>query len=374
MQAVWARLCPRLTDYEVHRTDVSYEDSLAVKLFTFAFVNHFAVLFYIAFVLRGTVRLPGLGRPAVDSCADDDCLGALSAQLTVMVVYRQVLRHTFTALRNCCHVRWRCARCPPWSWARTDTRGQLLDRVGAQAALPTYPGEDFLEMAIQFCYVTIFGSAFPLGACIFFVNNVVEAKADARRLLLRSKRPRYRGAASIGVWESVFAFIAAMAVATNAFLLYFNSRVLSALLQRTLGRREYALLFIVAVEHMLFFIRWAIELAIPDEPRWVDHARARAMVTLSMAINKLEEHKAANAGDDEAGAAHLAERHAMHLFNEDVEEEWGAPDAVLPPRSPLKSDVAKFHPTVHVHAPRKAQDAARDAPADFAHKVLVHRV
>jgi hypothetical protein len=50
MNAIYGEVAIALTDFENHRTDTAYEDSLITKTFIFQFVNSYSPLFYIAFV------------------------------------------------------------------------------------------------------------------------------------------------------------------------------------------------------------------------------------------------------------------------------------------------------------------------------------
>jgi hypothetical protein len=50
LNGIYGDIAIRLTDYENHRTDTKYEDSLIAKTFLFQFVNSYASLFYIAFI------------------------------------------------------------------------------------------------------------------------------------------------------------------------------------------------------------------------------------------------------------------------------------------------------------------------------------
>lgn len=69
--------------------------------------------------------------------------------------------------------------------------------------LPQYEGtfEDYLEMFIQFGYVTLFSSAFPLAAMCAFLNNLIEIRSDAFKLCCVFQRPFGIRAQSIGVWQ-----------------------------------------------------------------------------------------------------------------------------------------------------------------------------
>ena len=61
--------------------------------------------------------------------------------------------------------------------------------------------EDYLEMFIQFGYVMLFSSAFPLAAACAFFNNLIEIRSDAFKLCCVFQRPFAQRVGSIGVWQ-----------------------------------------------------------------------------------------------------------------------------------------------------------------------------
>jgi anoctamin-10 len=64
--------------------------------------------------------------------------------------------------------------------------------------------DDFLELAVQFGLVTMFAGAYPLVAAYALVNNLVEIRSDALKLLVTMRRPVPKAAASIGAWLTIF--------------------------------------------------------------------------------------------------------------------------------------------------------------------------
>ena len=62
---------------------------------------------------------------------------------------------------------------------------------------------EYLEMVIQFGFITIFVSAFPLAPLFAFLNNVLELRIDARNLLVQHRRPTAKRVRSIGVWFDI---------------------------------------------------------------------------------------------------------------------------------------------------------------------------
>lgn len=77
---------------------------------------------------------------------------------------------------------------------------------------------DYAELAVQFGYITLFLAAFPLAPFLALVNNYVEFRSDAFKLLTQMQRPIPRGAEDIGGWQRVFKLITCIAVITNSAL------------------------------------------------------------------------------------------------------------------------------------------------------------
>ena len=63
--------------------------------------------------------------------------------------------------------------------------------------------EDYLEMCIQFGYVTLFSSAFPMAAMCALLNNVIEVRSDAFKLCMTFQRPFGQQVESIGIWQVI---------------------------------------------------------------------------------------------------------------------------------------------------------------------------
>merc|ERR1712213_214602 len=68
---------------------------------------------------------------------------------------------------------------------------RVLSQVELESSAPDYDGtfEDYLEMFIQFGYVTLFSSAYPLAGLCALLNNMIEIRGDAFKLCFVHKRP-----------------------------------------------------------------------------------------------------------------------------------------------------------------------------------------
>lgn len=61
--------------------------------------------------------------------------------------------------------------------------------------------QDYQEMFVQFGYVVLFSSAFPLAALCALVNNLIEIRSDAFKLCTGLQRPFGQRVESIGQWQ-----------------------------------------------------------------------------------------------------------------------------------------------------------------------------
>ena len=76
---------------------------------------------------------------------------------------------------------------------------------------------------IKFGYVALFSSAFPLAAFCAFLNNILEIRRDANKYTRFTVRPIPKRVASIGIWQPIFTFMAALSIITNVLQVAFIS-------------------------------------------------------------------------------------------------------------------------------------------------------
>ena len=81
--------------------------------------------------------------------------------------------------------------------------------------------DEYLEMVLQFGFVTIFVSSFPLAPFFAILNNWVEIRLDAKKFTCTTRRIVAERAKDIGIWFSVLTVVTKIAVITNAFLISF---------------------------------------------------------------------------------------------------------------------------------------------------------
>ncbi|CAB3245430.1 unnamed protein product [Arctia plantaginis] len=223
---IYQYLAEWLTEKELLRTQTEFDDSLTLKIYLLQFVNYYASIFYIAFFKGKFVGRPGayvkfFGHRQ-EECAPGGCLLELSIQLAIIMVGKQFI-NTIVEMMMPYLLKW-------WNVIRTIGRKQqiksplqwvkdfkLVD-FGNMGLFPEY-----LEMVLQYGFVTIFVAAFPLAPLFALINNVLEMRLDARKFLACYRRPVPQRVNDIGVWYRILDSIGKLSIITNGFIIAFTS-------------------------------------------------------------------------------------------------------------------------------------------------------
>ncbi|CAH8500610.1 unnamed protein product [Schistosoma turkestanicum] len=149
-----------------------------------------------------------------------------------------------------------------------------ITRAEREATLLRYedPTDDFLEMFIQFSYVSMFTGIFPLAGLLAFMNNIIEIRGDAYKLSTSYQRPFGKFANSIGIWQLALNVVSYIAVIVNIALLGISGTV-----QRLFPNfsTSQLIIFLVFIEHAIIITRAAISALVPHTPTSVVHQIAK---------------------------------------------------------------------------------------------------
>lgn len=237
--AIW------LTNAELHRTDRTYEASLTIKMFLFQFVNYYASIFYIALIKPLIIYTPTyLDRHSkalrFEECDVSGCVWELSIQLIIIMIGKQLISNIwefyFSKLWNMCRKRIQFRHTVQQIKAR-NAKLKLIHQQLLPMNLRRSYEEDFLlqpfalttlfyeylEIILQFGFVTFFCLSFPLAPLFALINNIFEIRIDALKVVKEFRRPVARRAMGIGTWNSILHIMAKVTVLSNAFLIAITS-------------------------------------------------------------------------------------------------------------------------------------------------------
>ncbi|XP_077868083.1 anoctamin-10-like [Saccoglossus kowalevskii] len=177
MNAIYRIVATLLNNWENHRLQSAHENNLIMKLVVFDFVNCFLSLFYIAFYLRDMDRL--------------------RKHLAALLVTQQIVGQILEAFLP--YLMWTKGRI--YQSKKKDMTKQ--EEIEKQSDMYVYEGtfDDYLELFLQFGYVFLFSSVYPLAALWALLNNIVELRTDAFKLCTVFQRPFAHRTTGIGAWQ-----------------------------------------------------------------------------------------------------------------------------------------------------------------------------
>ncbi|XP_034052158.1 anoctamin-8 isoform X3 [Gymnodraco acuticeps] len=163
-----------------------------------------------------------------------------------------------------------------------------LTQAEIESCMQTYEDTllDYQEMFIQFGYVVLFSSAFPLAAMCALINNIIEIRSDALKLCTGLQRPFGQRVENIGQWQTAMEAMGLIAIIVNCYLIGQCGQ-----LQRLFPwlSPEMTIISIVLLEHFAILLKYIIHVAIPDIPGWVAEEMAKLEYRRREAFKKHEQ-------------------------------------------------------------------------------------
>ena len=255
---LYRKVATRLTEAEHHPRQQQHYESLAAKLLGFQFLNAFASMFYIAFFRSAAFY-------SEDGVYQQDRrIEQLTTELWTALVMHLLVGLAVKVLKPVCR-GWNMVLShienydldgdgklsvaelyhgvlegvPVATRATTDTQ-QLFDEAEIESGANVWKGDlhDQINLCIQFGYITFFGAVWPLAPLLAWINQIVEIRIHAWRLvgfpnaggnfLLLTRKPAVQAASDIGIWKRVILAMSILAALVNCgLLLVFHEETVS---------------------------------------------------------------------------------------------------------------------------------------------------
>lgn len=98
---------------------------------------------------------------------------------------------------------------------------EFLERVRKEVSLPEYDlFQDYDEMVTQFGYVVLWSTIWPLAPVMALLNNIVEFRSDAFKMVTHFRRPLPKRTDTIGPWLDCLSFLSWLSALTNSALVF----------------------------------------------------------------------------------------------------------------------------------------------------------
>ncbi|GBG32390.1 Anoctamin-10 [Hondaea fermentalgiana] len=241
-----------LTNLEMHRTETAHENARIVKLATLQFFNYHVSPLYVAFFEHDMVKL----------------YSTVAGLLGLHQVLGQVLevgKPLAMTVASAVGIIRTENKPTQGSENQEDSQLPVIGRSDLVLAPQETLFPEYLEMWIQFGQVTLFSAVFPLAALLALLNNLVEMKSDAMKMLRFQRRSIGSRVSGIGTWVFVFEAVGYLGVMTNVALvglIFSRSSYGSHLLKGWMPWQKVILL--VFVEHVVIGLKALVSVAIPD--------------------------------------------------------------------------------------------------------------
>ncbi|CAL7951751.1 unnamed protein product [Xylocopa violacea] len=228
---VYHRLARWMVNMENPRTQTEYESSFTFKIFLFEFVNFYSSLIYIAFFKGRFFVHPGdaearsseFVRIKTDVCDPAGCLSEVCIQLAIIMVGKQCFNNFVEILSPKLWNWWRKRNhvAATKDHARRYTYWEKDYQLQDPGRLALF--DEYLEMILQYGFVTLFVAAFPLAPLFALLNNIAEIRLDAYKMVKEARRPLAERVEDIGAWYGILRGVTYVAVVSNAFVIAYTS-------------------------------------------------------------------------------------------------------------------------------------------------------
>ncbi|XP_068116148.1 anoctamin-1 isoform X4 [Hyperolius riggenbachi] len=231
LDEVYGCIARWLTQIEVPKTDKTFEERLIFKAFLLKFVNAYTPIFYVAFFKGRFVGRPGdyvyiFGSFRMEECAPGGCLMELCIQLSIIMLGKQLIQNNLFEIgipkmkKLIRHFKSRRE-----TYMDHDEHLKRKQRYELDYDLDPFAGltPEYMEMIIQFGFVTLFVASFPLAPLFALLNNIIEIRLDAKKFVTELRRPLAVRAKDIGIWYNILRGVGKLAVIINAFVISFTS-------------------------------------------------------------------------------------------------------------------------------------------------------
>jgi len=260
MNQMYRKAAEVLTEWENHELAQQNDNSLVLKRFAFEAFDAYIVLFYLAIYERN-IHLLRL-----------ELVGAMSADTFRRILTESVIPYALQKI---------AARKVNRSMKKDDGTG-VEQKRSAEVEMDEYEVfDDYIEMLIQFGYITLFASAFPLASFVAIFANVVEYRSDCWKLSRVFRRPDVVKTASIGMWKHLLNMMVSLSALTNCLIFTFTSSQLQQFIPHSYvtdqfgrpalktGAAEETMLLMLGLEHSLILLAALIKSIVPKVPQHV---------------------------------------------------------------------------------------------------------
>lgn len=301
-ECIFSYMADAMTEYENHKFQHDYHNSLLWKLFLFNFVNNYSAFIAIS------IRNAWMG-------CHDDCLNELRKQIAITLCVL-VLCSIAQMLAEGFKVRFNLM----WELRQLKKRNQQHPPrylVEEQSKYAVITGSEELQsmmtLVISLGFIFLFGGVAPIVVPFCFCVFAVQLRAFAIMLTTCAKRPFPHQSLGIGNWSICITFLMSVGIAYSGFLFVAYGQTFKD--TKVLGKMTGLLLYCFAG-----FSIWAlVDAVLPPEDTATGLLVARRKYLTGKVMKKAEAGKLEHAKHEALGRSPSVACYAKQISS----EEWG---------------------------------------------------
>jgi len=334
--AIFTRLAAKLNDFEGHRLQQEWYDSLVVKRITFIIINSFNSLFYIAFYddrySAGTAKLLAL-RVQLLTLFLTAIIVQNSMELLCPCIFAKIKEKLEDRKRaelekhsgdypenmdsplivsaNEHHNHNAIGLAVAGSSARdhhhhhgvpsqddesesmvaaSKPEEEVFDDIEQQMELQPCPDilDNTAEIVVLHGYIILFMAVLPLMPLLGVLNNVFELRIDYYNFT-NCQRPYPAAANGIGVWKVVMSVFNVVAIFSNVGLVVFETELIPRAIPGTENDRQTQLIVFFTTTLVLLFVQFGLKFLIDDYSEDLQNAINRQKICEKhLLLNKIK--------------------------------------------------------------------------------------
>ncbi|MCJ8733666.1 hypothetical protein PDJAM_G00226270 [Pangasius djambal] len=221
LDEIYGAVAAWITELEIPKTEAAFEEHLILKTFLLKSMNAFAPVFYVAFFKGRFAGRPGDYVYVFKDFRMEE-LGMI--MLGKQLIQNNVFEIAIPKLKKM-YRKYKEEKEGGEKKKKDKDPNRPRYRWDLDYQLEPYQGlsPEYMEMIIQYGFVTLFVASFPLAPVFALLNNVIEIRLDAAKFVTEIRRPDAVRAKEIGIWYNILSGISKFAVITNAFVISFTS-------------------------------------------------------------------------------------------------------------------------------------------------------
>ncbi|KAK3570840.1 hypothetical protein QTP86_028269, partial [Hemibagrus guttatus] len=200
LDEIYGAVAAWITELEIPKTEAAFEEHLILKTFLLKSMNAFAPVFYVAF-FKGRLA----GRPGdyvyvfkdfrMEECAPAGCLIEVCIQLGMIMLGKQLIQNNVFEIAipklKKMYRKYKEEKEGGEKKKKDRDPNRPRHRWDLDYQLEPYEGlsPEYMEMIIQYGFVTLFVASFPLAPVFALLNNVIEIRLDAAKFVTEIRRP-----------------------------------------------------------------------------------------------------------------------------------------------------------------------------------------